>query len=788
MNFASLNKDQRRVSTALCSIARRHQHNTRKKQTSTATAKNSKPRARRPTTGSKNYGYVPEAYRGAKPDAATDENNRFKLNHRPKRRGNSRITPKFGGLSPASIAYKEKKEKMELTKEKEGRLLGLQQEFVRLASEYKQVLSSDRVAEMENLSDRNLEDWKEEKEVQMETWKYHLRTVFDDLHQADKPTEWAQIEQSDDLFRSLCRLTRSMIMAGTELYKDSDQTTPRHIRLAESALQDLVKFQSERALLVNATKKGIAQASLRSPESIDEVETSSSTFGVPRWIQNFMGAFSGTTTEKSSEEKVKPEGPVFDDAGMGHRDPNLGATQLLFKLVIKSIASAVEKDADVPDDDLSRSERQQLCAATAMQMLNVMEAMPPTWVPEPEIGDQILALLSRGGTLESAQKCHRIYLKHPSSKKLQFSRVLEAFVEAAKNEKNAESRKVIVTQAIAALNARYSDDVDTSNRAERISRVERINLCSIILHCMSVTDITSSPKMCEDAEKLVKGALGTARYHALRGRISSQGKVDSQSLHLVHFLVQIYASSGDQLRLEGAQRMLEWMKATNTEVFGQFFVFPNGDTFNSVLKGLLRRREAKRLEPMDEESAWKDVTYAMGLLNHMLTSKEISCWPNEDTFALLFKLLLVSKIWDGGDRAEELLSKFEIRRSFPGSHDVKINLSAYNHTLGCWLEVAKSSSGKGVCERALRLLNKLEVQSMPLLSSHLEARLVAGQFPVYDIGLQPNRNTYNLILQICAEVKDPVERKQAVILAADVQQRMADRGIKHIERDELDFD
>jgi hypothetical protein len=66
---------------------------------------------------------------------------------------------------------------------------------------------------------------------------------------------------------------------------------------------------------------------------------------------------------------------------------------------------------------------------------------------------------------------------------------------------------------------------------------------------------------------------------------------------------------------------------------------------------------------------------------------------------------------------------------------------------------------------------------MPLLLSHLEARTVAQQFPIYDIDLQPNRNTYRLVMQICAEVKDPVERQQAVDLAADVYQRMIDRGI-----------
>jgi hypothetical protein len=762
MNIASLNKEQGRVSTALYSIARRHQHYAKK-------------------PGAKKRLWVPLAYRGVKPEAVTEENDRFKRGHRPNKY-RPKMSPKFAA-SPAKIAHDKKIAKIMGAKEKEGRLLGLHQEFVRLTKEYKQEFSSDPVVEMGNLGDHDFGDWKKEKQALMQTLMDHLRTVFDDVHQADKPTEWAQIEETDALFRSLCRITRSMIVLGTELYIDEEQKIAEYSVLAESALRDLVKFQSERALLVDATKKwskqarSIANTTLRSPESLDELETSSRTFSVQRWIQSFLGSFPGTTTEEKSAEKVQ-SGPVFDEAGMGHRDPNLGATQSLFRLVILNMASAVQKDDDVPEDELSRSKRQKIYAATAKRMLDLMEAMPPSWVPEPPIVDQVLAVLSRVGTLESAKKCLRILKKHPkkhpSFNQLRFSTVLEAFVEAAKHEKSAKRREEIVKHAITALNERWNEDTNLPRH-----RVERINLCSIVLNCMSVAGISSSPEMCDDADSLIKRALGGGPYYKLKGRISSsQGRVDAQALHLVHFLVQIYASSGEEVRLEGAQRMLEYMKAKDTEGVGRFIVFPNRDTFNSVLKGLLRRHEAKRAEPVDKESAQKDIDYSMGLLDFMLASKEIGCWPNEVTFALLFRLLSATRIEDGGEHAEELLSKLEIRRSFPGSHDVKINLSAYNRTLACWLEDTKSSSGEGVCERALRLLDKLEVQSTPLLLSHLEARAVAAQrIPIYDIDLQPNRITYKLVMRICAEVKDPVERQQALKLAEDVYQRMVDRGI-----------
>jgi hypothetical protein len=751
MNIVALCKEQRRMSTALYSIARRHQHH-----------------GKQHIHGAKTKSWVPEAYRGVLPDAGTKDNDRSARDNRSRRKMYHRNSHKY---SPQRKASEKKKEKIMLVKEKEGRLLGLHQELVRVAKEYKRVFSSEPVVEMGNLADLDIQDWKEEKRVLMQTLMKHLQTVFDDVHQADKPAKWAQIEQTEDVFRSLCRLSRSVIIQATQLYREEDSEISEYIELAESALRDLVKFKAERALLVDATKKWSAQAfsitstTLRSPNSFDEGETSSRTLSVHDWIQKLLGSFNENTTKENSEESA------FDDSEMAHKDAALGATQGLFRLVIQSIASAVKKDTDVPESERSRSKREKY-TATGERMLNLMEAMPPTWVPEPLIVDQVLAVMSRVGTLESAQKCFKILRKHPSSDNLRFSTVLEAFVEAAKYEEDSERRKVIVENSLKVLHDSW-DDIKKPH-----IRVERINLCCIVLHCMAVSGNSSSPEMCDEADQVMKRALGATIFYRFKRRMSAnEGKVGTQDIHLIHFLVQIYASSGEEMRLKGAQRMLEFVKSKDTKGVGLFIVFPNRDTFNSVLKGILRHHTENKSLPNDKESSRRDITYAMGLLDYMLTTKESACWPNEVTFALLFRLLSALKNWDVGELSEELLSKLEIRRSFPGSHDVKINLSAYHHTLGCWLEVAKSSPGKGVTERALRLLDKLEVQSMPLLLSRLEVRKVGNQFPIYDIDLQPNRITYRLVMQICAEAKDPVERQQAVEVAADVYQRMIDRGI-----------
>lgn len=660
-----------------------------------------------------------------------------------------------------------------LEKEKEGRLLGLHREFFRIIKEYRTVFSADAVPEM---SIKHAKDWKQEKKFLVNSLMGHLDQVFDDIHRADTVIDWVHIGQTEDSFRGLCRLTHSMIVLATEMHREVGEEIPDYSKLAESALFNLITFQSERALLVD-TISGPKPDSLQSSQSPRKEETPSQSSSIQGWIKGMLGGFAGSAPVEEKPEPKVSMAAVFDEAGMAHTDPTLGATQQLFRVVLESIASAGQHDAESSDETSTSEEGDAATprgayAKTAKRMIELIQAMPPTWIPEPLIVDQVLAVLSRVGTLESAGECYEIFRKHPSPNRLRFSTVLEAYVEAAKYEQDQKRRETIVKNAIGALHQTWNKNLPGH-------RVDRINVCSVVLHCVSAAGISSLPDMCEEADKLVKRALGTASYAAFLSRIASKkGRVDAQALRLVHFLVQIYASSGDERRLEDAQRMLEYMIQKDTEGVGIFIVFPNIDTFNSVLQGLQTKLNNNTSEPRDNVAAQEDMEYAMGLLDYMLTSTEVGCWPSEATFALLFRLLSQTRLPDAGERAEELLSKMEIRKSFPGSYDVKISLSAYHEALRCWLEVAKSSpSGVGVCDNAVRLLDRLDVQSTPLLFNDEDARGATQRISLYDIDLRPNRSTYILLLQICGAVQDPAQKERTAEIAAGVYQRMIAAGI-----------
>jgi len=759
----ALTREQRRISNALYAIAKRHRYQ------HAAAASTASHNHRSPRGGGANQRshrtWAPLAYRGVQPSTPESSGQSDRTPTRPNTRRSDRGGASRGGASQRRGVYEQKREKIMSEKEKEGRLVGLHQEFGRLTKDYKLVFSADPL--VGDMKFQKAKDWMQEKKFLMASIMQNLEQVFDDLHQVDNPPEWSQIERTEDLFRGLCRLTHSMIVLATEMHREGGAEIPEYRELAESALRNLVKFQSDRALLVATTKQ-------RTKEKLQKSEPPKESYGFQGWIKGMLGGFAGSVP---TAEMLEPTESVFDEAGMAHMDPTLGATQQLFRTVIWCVASSAQKDTgSLGDFSTLENEKSSLDgegatqAKIAQRMVELLQLMPPTWVPIPLIVDQVLVVLSRVGTLESAAECNDIFRNHPNSNLLRFSTVLEAFVEAAKHERDRQRRETIVREAIAALSSSW-------NRHLPRHRIERINLCSIVLHCMSAADISYLPDMRDEADKIIKRALGTASYNTFLQRIATKkGRVDAQALRLVHFLVQIYASSGEERKLEDAKRMLEYMIEKDSEGVGIMILYPNMDTLNSVLKGLYRRQEGLHGR-RDIDTLQQDVDYAMGLLDYMLTSKEVSCWPSETTFALLFRILSATKLEDVGERAEELLSKMEIRKSFPGSHDVRISLSAYHHTLHCWLEVARSSSGKDVCGRALQLLDKLDAQSVPLLFNDLEAQAVAQRIPLYDTDLRPNRNTYKLLLQICAEVKDPIERTRAAEVGKVVYRRMVESGI-----------
>lgn len=275
------------------------------------------------------------------------------------------------------------------------------------------------------------------------------------------------------------------------------------------------------------------------------------------------------------------------------------------------------------------------------------------------------------------------------------------------------------------------------------------------------------------AEELVKRALGRASYTALKEEIySNEPKVDAYTLPLVSGLAQLYALSGDKSRIGLAKKMIAYIMQHDAHGSGKFVVHPMVETFNEILRAEVREYEEE--QAADEDKRVASLDYATSLLDFMLQREENGFWPNGETVELLFRLLFALNPVDIGERAEDILSKIEVRRAYSPHNNIPISLSTYHRVLRCWLEAAKREETTHAATRAMQLVNRLEVQSTPLFLTDRDV----SQTNLYDISLRPNVRTYRLVNKICAETVNADAFPKAVKVAVKVYLKLMATGLE----------
>jgi hypothetical protein len=168
--------------------------------------------------------------------------------------------------------------------------------------------------------------------------------------------------------------------------------------------------------------------------------------------------------------------------------------------------------------------------------------------------------------------------------------------------------------------------------------------------------------------------------------------------------------------------------------------------------------------PRSTEESSKDLEYGLQLLDKMMSCQ--SSWPNEESFVCLFKLA------ETGPQADEIMTKLEISRAISGTS--MSTLRASHYALHCWANSA-AQGVEGAAERALEILNLLDVQSTPLLLKDAAYRKRLSHF--YDADLTPDRDVYTLVLKTCAMTVNPSEYNRALQIALQVYQRMQAQDI-----------
>lgn len=202
----------------------------------------------------------------------------------------------------------------------------------------------------------------------------------------------------------------------------------------------------------------------------------------------------------------------------------------------------------------------------------------------------------------------------------------------------------------------------------------------------------------------------------------------------------------------------------------QYLAYPNIDAINSVIDLMFFGRNEERNHKASD-AFLADVDFAMKLLDFSLSRREAAIWPGKRTFYFISKLLNVLNVDDVGSRFELLLSKAEMRQNFSSQSDFELPLIFYNRVLrGLWQE-AKSGTPREASKRALRILNKLEVMSTPLLLSDDKLRGSSAVSDAYNLRLRPSEKTYEIVLMVCADTNPPSEHEMAAAIATDVYKR-----------------
>lgn len=621
-----------------------------------------------------------------------------------------------------------------------------------------------------------------------------IHSLLKGIHQSDVQVVGTQVVQESEAdFRSLCRTLQhlcSISCSLTNLSKYNDKDSMMYVDLAEFMLLKLVQLGQDRSAMVESTKQ---KPNCPHVAGVDE---SPRTVGgwFNRLVQGFAPALVSVQQADAIEESGKESGTVCkevsgsDDKGASD-DIASEATKRLFRKVMGSIASSFRQSEERPismthslfrtDDVAIAIAKQPLddrvsYEVTAQRMLDLLDRMPSSLPPDTEALRYVMEILCRAGTLHSARLCNKVFQRHAYSLyRPQFALVLEAYLEIAMRETDEDKLVVIVEEILDALQTQW-------NTAIPSHRMERIMHCSIVLNCMAVANMGRVPGMCGRGEAIAKRALGGFAFQQLQQELPSEtAKIDTQTLPVANYLAQLYASAGDDARFVQAKRVLTYMMQHDKLSSSRFTVYPNVGTCNAILNALIQRHGFSSAEETTNAMVLEDFDYAHSIFGYMFGRGDTGCWPNTKTHAMMFRLLEAASPADVGSVAADILSTIETMQAW--SETDNLELSTYHLVMRCWLKEAKlptvSKSGSRIvaCERALRLLKKLELRSIPIALSDFALRTAAVKC-LYDINIRPVRMTYAMVLQICVETSDPEDHEKAAAVAVAVFRLMVKRG------------
>lgn len=669
----------------------------------------------------------------------------------------------------------EEARELSIMQDQAERIISIPRHLFRFVKDYRAVFSSS-VPEQKGLTSTDLttkigikyEDETERKKALLRSIIHRIRNEFikSDLHNADTLVDFAKIENTENLYRSMCRLLQGIIKVSSKLasfhqYKNFNE----FVDLAELALRSLAKLTSDRAILVEATRQW-------SDKNLSKYTPRNENFLLGN-LRKILDALLVTDVERKIPDNL---------GSLASHDPSLGVTPEHFAIVMTGISDLafnetsrnVNREAGHATSTSTRVDFDRKVAERASKrMISLLNIMPSTTSPHPEALKQVLEMLCRVGNLESARLCLDTFRRYPSKQyRLRFSLVLHAYLEAVKHEKSDKKQLSAAKEALIALNDYWETGLSTH-------RVERIGQCSIVLNSFCIANERQKlpDLVIQSASRLVMRSLGKRVYEALMADIISGSQIaDAQVLPLMNYLSQLYALSTNEERKLEAKHMLSYIIKCDI-VAESFISLPLVSTCNAIFKGMLQAYDEQHTSDDAEQNnsekkakVTTDLDFNSEIINRMIRSRNVGCRPNDETFTLSFDLLMAARPDDIGERAEALLSKMQVIESrSPGS--VSLSLSSYQRVLRCLLEAASYVSTKRAARRALKIVDSLELQSTPFFMTDKELKSLSTR-ALYDLNLRPTNSTYQLLLQICNATTNEEDFESAAEVAVEVYRRI----------------
>ena len=607
---------------------------------------------------------------------------------------------------------------------------------------------------------------------------------------------------TEDQFRDLGKLVRQLMTAlcrpsNVDNATDVDDDGTESNKLAEELLRALIQLKEDRALLVKRAKESLRQ------QTIDNQDSG--------WTGWFKRIFVLSPGEGPKDEKSTPE----EQALMAHEEPSFGPTRRQFLQVMKSIQrEGYAHKWEYPDRSI-RSSLDAIQAETkvaregllqcANRMTALLDLLPSQNVPPfASLISIPMKTFAQVGSLEAASEVKRIYSDICNKKVPRdlFHVVLQAYRLAALMEYTLDARAEAATTAIALLQEREHYSLASSYYKVPGTDDPRGESYAIVIETVEKAGFKALPERISLAENLLKLYLGEKIFNQVvdyREELR-RSKVDMQ---VFESLLLMYAFKGGEHKfvkrakniLECAEDQLTESKAPEkaavnaSDTDKEMPTFPNSKSYNAVLTGI--RMNIKRiLDRIGQAKNESEVTMARNIIKgevadatFFLDRMTQTCAPDLRTFELLLQIWAMAKLPESGERADDILSRMNIRQACTGTSDAWSDICrVYSPYLECWA-VSPEVSSAGVLHRALRILDKMEAQSgiqfIPLSSldtvgSKAEKEILGL---VYEqSGKKSYRMAYNSALKICSLCQDAPE--EAFQAAFAIYNRMISAGVE----------